>query len=284
MSSVAHGVKAKVSGISTDAALFSEHGVQLVHHYRVFGDCVAHASLRGSFVIDLLYFTNLACADWAAKRSQNSGPESRSSPDQPVPLPRNAKQRTSDDDPPVRRVPGRVRRVITGPHRGSRLRGQVLSPASAKDAFGFVQLAATDLACVIAVTALHHAECRAGYRQSSSVATQQHPSSPGSRSSTPCLDLAAFDSECSGSATMGSTMWTGIWWTHQSSVKLSHRACPRLRVGFRRLTLGSHLSECTTGCRRVTDVKPGSAASPSGVSGVPVVVNAVVAQPGAGGI
>ena len=39
-------LKPKVSGISTDTALFSEHGVQLVHHCRVFGDCVAHASLR----------------------------------------------------------------------------------------------------------------------------------------------------------------------------------------------------------------------------------------------
>ena len=28
-------LKSKVSGISTNAALFSEHGAQLVHHYRV---------------------------------------------------------------------------------------------------------------------------------------------------------------------------------------------------------------------------------------------------------
>ena len=34
--------------------------------------------------------------------------------------------------------------------------------------------------------------------------SQRYPLSPGSRSSTPCLDMAAFDSECSGSATMGS--------------------------------------------------------------------------------
>ena len=59
----------KVSGISTDAALFSEHGAQLVHHVSVI---VLHASLRGSSMLDLLYFTNRACADahWAAKRSQ----------------------------------------------------------------------------------------------------------------------------------------------------------------------------------------------------------------------
>ena len=54
-----------------------------------------------------LYFTNRACADayWATKRSRNSGTGFRSSPDQPVPLPRNVKQCTSDDDPPVRKAP-----------------------------------------------------------------------------------------------------------------------------------------------------------------------------------
>ena len=56
-------LKTNVSGISTDVVLFSEHGAQLVHHYRVFGDCVAHASLRRSFIIELLYFTNRACAE-----------------------------------------------------------------------------------------------------------------------------------------------------------------------------------------------------------------------------
>ena len=45
-------LKPKVSGIYTDTALFSEHGAQLVHHYRVSRDCAAHASLRGSYMID----------------------------------------------------------------------------------------------------------------------------------------------------------------------------------------------------------------------------------------
>ena len=69
-------LKPKVSGISTDTALFSEHGAQLVHHYWVFGNCVVHASLRGPFILDLLYFTNWGHADahCAAKRSRNSGP------------------------------------------------------------------------------------------------------------------------------------------------------------------------------------------------------------------
>ena len=38
----------------------------------------------------------------------------------------------------------------------------------------------------------------------SMVASIHYPLSPESRSSTPCLDLATFDSECSGSAAIGS--------------------------------------------------------------------------------
>ena len=47
----------------------------LVHHYRVFGDCVSHGSLRGCFIIERLYFTNRACAEApsAAKRGRDSG-------------------------------------------------------------------------------------------------------------------------------------------------------------------------------------------------------------------
>ena len=72
-------LKPRVSEVSTDAELFSEQGVQLDHHYRVFGDCAAHGSLRGSFVVDLLYFTNRS--HWVAKRSRCSG---AGSPDQLV--------------------------------------------------------------------------------------------------------------------------------------------------------------------------------------------------------
>ena len=62
-------LNAKVSGVSTDVALFSAHGFQLVHHYQVFKQCAAHASLRGSFIIDLRYFTTRACAAPSANLS-----------------------------------------------------------------------------------------------------------------------------------------------------------------------------------------------------------------------
>ena len=62
-------LKPHVSGVSTDAVLFSENAPQLVHHYRVFDQSVAHASLRVKFMAGLLFFTVRACADakWAAK-------------------------------------------------------------------------------------------------------------------------------------------------------------------------------------------------------------------------
>ena len=84
-SSVNTVVKSNVSCISTDVVLLGEHGAQLVHHHRVFGDCVAHDLLYGSVMIDRSYFTNRACivARWAAKRSHDSGAGSGSSPDRP---------------------------------------------------------------------------------------------------------------------------------------------------------------------------------------------------------
>ena len=179
----------KVSGISTDAALFSEHGAQLVHHYRVSGDCVAQAFMRGSYMVDLLYFTNRACADahWAAKRNRNSGTRSHSSPDQPVPLPQNVKQRTSEDEPPVRKAP--------------RAESPVVSDASSQD--GTLAVVSSEEYDALQVPQMCSASF--GWRrqispvsmplprfatqtvapdigQSSSVATQKYPSSPLSRS------------------------------------------------------------------------------------------------------
>ena len=62
-------LKSNVSGVSTDAALFSVNGSQLVHHYWVFGQCAAHVSLPATFMIDLRHFTARASADakWTAR-------------------------------------------------------------------------------------------------------------------------------------------------------------------------------------------------------------------------
>ena len=62
--------------------------------------------------------TNRACTDahWAAKHSRNSGTGSRLSPYQPVPLPQNVKQRTSDDDPPVRKATQAESPVVSTSH------------------------------------------------------------------------------------------------------------------------------------------------------------------------
>ena len=204
-------LKSKVSGISTDATLFTDgtDGAQLVHHYRVFGDYIIHISLRGSFVIKLLYFTNRACAaQWAAKCSRNSGTGSRSSPARPAPLPRDTTQGTLDDDPPVRKAPQAVSLVV--PDKSLAGTSAVVSadkysvpqvPRMCSVPSGWwrpilpVLLPLPPFATQVVVLYIG---------QSSSVATQRYSSSPGSRSSTPCLDLAAFDSECYWSAKNGS--------------------------------------------------------------------------------
>ena len=60
-----------VSGVSTDMLLFSERGVPLIHHYRVFGGGSAHTSLRGNYMLRLRAFAAQAEADarWALHRN-----------------------------------------------------------------------------------------------------------------------------------------------------------------------------------------------------------------------
>ena len=100
-------LKPQVLGISADAVLFSENGLQLVHHYRVFGQSVAHASLRGKFMASLRFFTVRACADtrWVAKRDQIQGTRSPTSSGSPTPLPRSIQPRRSDDESPACKTP-----------------------------------------------------------------------------------------------------------------------------------------------------------------------------------
>ena len=183
-SSMARGVKAE-GGISTDAALFSEHGTQLVHHYRVFGDCVAHASLRGSFMIDLLYFTNRASADtdWAAKRNQDSGTGSRLSPDQPVPLPQNSKQRTSDGDPPVHKAPRAEFPVVPDDSSPASTSAVVSADKDSAPQVPRIYLASLGwrrpiLPVSLSLPCFATQNVMSDIGQLSSVATQRYPSSP----------------------------------------------------------------------------------------------------------
>ena len=93
-------LKPNVSGISTDVELFSEHGAQLLHHYRVYSECVSHSSLRGNFKAKLSDFTNQACAEarLVAKRGRDSSTESGLLPSRPAPSPTH---HMPDDDPPA---------------------------------------------------------------------------------------------------------------------------------------------------------------------------------------
>ena len=96
-------LKLKVLGVSTDAALFSTNGTQLVHYYWVFRQCDAQVSLRGPFMKNLLYFTARASADakWTARRNRIRGTGSPTPSFLPEPLPRSIRTRPSDDDSPA---------------------------------------------------------------------------------------------------------------------------------------------------------------------------------------
>ena len=111
---VAHGAQGE--GVSTGVALFSAHGFQLVHHYRVFKQCAAHASLCGTFIIDLRYFTTRPCADTkrVAKRIRTSGTGSPTSPDSPITLPRGFTRGRSDDESPACKAPRAMSPVMLG--------------------------------------------------------------------------------------------------------------------------------------------------------------------------
>ena len=56
-------LKPHVPGVSSDVLLFSENGLSLVHHYRVFGRSAAHASLRGKYMAKLRSFAIRAEAE-----------------------------------------------------------------------------------------------------------------------------------------------------------------------------------------------------------------------------
>ena len=105
-------LKSKVSGISTDAVLFSANGTQLVHHYRVFGQCAVYVLLCGPFMKNLRYFTARASAEakWIARRSRTRGTGSPTSSRSQESLPRSIRQRGRTTIPRLAKPPGRCPR------------------------------------------------------------------------------------------------------------------------------------------------------------------------------
>ena len=59
-----------VSGVSTDALLFSRYGIPLVHRYRVFSQYGTHISLRGTYMTILWDFLELADAESRTLRNR----------------------------------------------------------------------------------------------------------------------------------------------------------------------------------------------------------------------
>ena len=156
--------------VTRSAVLFSEHGVQLVHHYRLFGDCVAHASLRGSFMIELVYFTSQAALRSGGRPSVAGirvlGPVHHRIDRLSHTVVLRTTRRTmilwleSCSGRDIRYA----RRVIGGQNLGSSFHHAVQCSVVTGDVPISIRPAATAPGGVAATTALRHSGCRTGYR------------------------------------------------------------------------------------------------------------------------
>ena len=62
-----------VSGVSTDALLFSRVGAQLMHRYRVFARSGTHAAFRGTYMAGLRTFLNVSDAKYLKSQDKRRG-------------------------------------------------------------------------------------------------------------------------------------------------------------------------------------------------------------------
>ena len=162
-------------------------------------DCVSHGSMRGSFMIEQLYFTNRACSEarWSAICSRYSGAGSGSSPDRQAPSPSGNMHRMPDDGPPARKAA----RAVTSAAQDK------LSPVGSTAAVSVTQYNAlpAPVMCPLRqrpspVPRFATQDVAPDTARSISVTTQLYPLLSWFRSSNPCFDLADFDSECSCAA------------------------------------------------------------------------------------
>ena len=109
-------LKPQVSGVSTEAVLFSENSLQLVHHYWVFGRSAAHTSLCGTFIANLRLFTVRAGVDakWVAKHVLIQTTWSSTSSGSLAPLLHSIQPRESGNESLACRAPRAVSPAITG--------------------------------------------------------------------------------------------------------------------------------------------------------------------------
>ena len=168
-------------------------------------------------MIDHRYYTNRTCADakWAAKRNRTSGTGSPTSSDSPVPLPRSIRHCMSDDESPACKAPRAVSPVMSA-------QAATLTVVSAEKycAPSVPKLRSIpygwwwpSLPVSLPLPCFTNRDFKPTLVRSSAVATQQYPSSPGSRASTVCVDLDDFDPDCSGRYILAlrcrKSLWTG---------------------------------------------------------------------------
>ena len=162
-------------------------------------------------MIDIRYFTTRACADakWVAKRILTSGTGSPTPPDSPVLLPCSITQRRSDDESPACKAPRAVSPVMPGASVQTATSTLVSAekycapsvPKLRSVSYGWRRLI---LPVSLPLPRFADRDFEPPPVRSSSVTTQQYPSSPGSRASTGCVNLEDFDSGYSRSIDVSS--------------------------------------------------------------------------------
>ena len=197
-------LKPHVSGISTKAMLFNEHGLQLVHYYWVFG----------TFMTKLRVFTIRAHAEATCETgcSPNKTTWLLLSTYSPAPLSRAIRPPVLDDDYPAckaRRAVSPVLLEVSTRTTSSTIILSVTSnvgtatsndspvPKPRSPLYGGLP---PMLPVLIPLPRFADKKFVVSPVESSIVATQQYPSSPDSRASTACVDLDTFSSQCSRSS------------------------------------------------------------------------------------
>ena len=66
-------LRSSLSGVSTDALLFSRVGAQLMHRYRVFARSGTHAALRDTYMARLRTFLNVSDAKYLKSHGKRRG-------------------------------------------------------------------------------------------------------------------------------------------------------------------------------------------------------------------
>ena len=98
-------LRSSVSGVSTDALLFSCVGAQLMHRYRVFARSGTHASFQGTYMARVRTFLNISDAMYLKSQDKDRGRPLVSRKHTDVPEWSSGRKPTQSSQPSMSRCP-----------------------------------------------------------------------------------------------------------------------------------------------------------------------------------